>query len=265
MVPDMGVAPPVYQPAGFLSASAEDLAHYAIAQLNGGRYGERTILSEQGIAQLHHPAVPVGALRSAVPNASYGMGWVIGPTNDVPTVWHNGDTGRFHATLILAPERALGVVLLANASGLEHLVVVDETARGVLGLLTGRSSATSPSNRTVFRLIYWVALLSPALLLIGIARGWQRWRRGNSETLVNPPRGRRRRVRRILWMVIPNLGLALFFMFGMPQLTGMPLSAFRVFYPDLGVAWIAVMTIGIAWSVIYAALLGRSDKGRSTP
>ncbi|MFM9884650.1 MAG: serine hydrolase domain-containing protein [Burkholderiales bacterium] len=265
MVPDMGAAPPAYQPAGFLSASAEDMAHYAIAQLNGGRYGEQRILSEQGITQMHYAAVPLGALQSATPNTHYGMGWVIGPTNDVPTVWHNGDTGRFHATLILAPERGLGIVLLANASGLEHLVAVDETARGVLSLLTGRSPAASPSNRIVFRFVYWVLLLFPVLLLVGIARGWQRWRRGDFDPRFDQVRGQRKRVRRILWMVIPNLAAALFFMFAMPQLTGLPLSGFRILYPDLGAAWMAVMIIGIGWSVIYTVLVARSPRGRPTP
>ena len=62
------------------------------------------------------------------------------------------------------------------------------------------------------------------------------------------------------------LAIALFFMFGMPPLTGLPLSAFRIFYPDLGVAWMAVTVIGIAWSVIFTALvlLGRNSSGPST-
>ena len=38
---------------GFLISSAADMAHYLIAQLNGGRYGEATVLSPDGIARLH--------------------------------------------------------------------------------------------------------------------------------------------------------------------------------------------------------------------
>lgn len=66
-------------------------------------------------------------------------------------------------------------------------------------------------------------------------------------------------------MVIPNLAAALFFMFAMPQLTGLPLSGFRILYPDLGAAWMAVMIIGIGWSVIYTVLVARSPRGRPTP
>ncbi len=35
--------PPVYAPTGSLMASAEDLAHYAIAHLDDGRYGDAAI------------------------------------------------------------------------------------------------------------------------------------------------------------------------------------------------------------------------------
>ena len=44
-------------PSGQLICSAEDMAHYLIANLNGGRYGDAQILSDAGIAELHRPAV----------------------------------------------------------------------------------------------------------------------------------------------------------------------------------------------------------------
>jgi len=50
--------PPSGVPAGFLIASIEDMTHYAVAQLNDGRYGDTSILSPQGIAELHSPAIP---------------------------------------------------------------------------------------------------------------------------------------------------------------------------------------------------------------
>ncbi len=44
-------------PAGFLVSSAEDMTHYLVAQMNGGRFGSATVLSSAGIATLHAPAV----------------------------------------------------------------------------------------------------------------------------------------------------------------------------------------------------------------
>ncbi len=44
-------------PAGFLLSSAEDMAHYLIAHINCGQYGEVSVLSPAGVAELHRPAV----------------------------------------------------------------------------------------------------------------------------------------------------------------------------------------------------------------
>lgn len=254
MVADIGVEPPAYLPAGFVSASVEDMSRYAVAQLNGGRYSNAAVLSAQGIAQLHHPAIAVGEIHAGLENTYYGMGWVIGPINGMPAIWHNGDTGRYHAMLIMAPERSTGIILLANASGLEHLVAVDDIAKGVLSLLNHQPPPAS-SLALLFRALYWAVLLTPLLLVIGIARGWQRWQRGDFAAIENQPNGRRKQMRRILLMVIPNLAVALFFMFGMPRLTGLPISAFRILYPDLGYALIVGIVIGIVWSGVYTALV----------
>ena len=254
MVADIGVEPPAYLSAGFVSASVEDLSHYAMAQLNEGRYGNASVLSARGIAQLHHPEIPVGEIHATLKNTAYGMGWVVGPINGTPAIWHNGDTGRYHAMLIMAPERGLGVVLLANASGLEYLIAVDDIAKGVLSLLHQESPPES-SLALLVRAIYWAVLLTPLLLLIGIARGWRRWRRGDFAALANAPHVSRTPLPRILWMVIPNLAVALFFMFGLPRLSGLPLSAFRILYPDIAYALMASMAIGIGWSVVYTALI----------
>src|SRR5207249_8810248 len=60
-------------PAGYLISSAEDMTHYLIAQMNGGRFGSTSILSSAGIATMHAPA----ALREGGRDY-YGMGWVNG-------------------------------------------------------------------------------------------------------------------------------------------------------------------------------------------
>ena len=45
-------------PAGYLIASAEDMTHYVVSQLNGGQYEGASVLSSGGIGELHRPAVP---------------------------------------------------------------------------------------------------------------------------------------------------------------------------------------------------------------
>ena len=45
-------------PAGFIISSAEDMAHYLIAQLNGGRYQANAVLSPEGIASCRPSRLP---------------------------------------------------------------------------------------------------------------------------------------------------------------------------------------------------------------
>ena len=51
-------------PSGQLISSAEDMAHYLIAHLNGGRYKDVQILSPEGIAELHRRRPKPSAGRS---------------------------------------------------------------------------------------------------------------------------------------------------------------------------------------------------------
>src|SRR3990172_2052880 len=95
---DERAMPPSSLPAGALIASAEDMSHYLIAQLNDGRYGDTSVLSPQGIAELHTPAIPFG-------QGYYAMGWAAGTMDGTALVNHNGDTGRFHAYIMLMPEQ----------------------------------------------------------------------------------------------------------------------------------------------------------------
>ena len=66
-------------PAGYLIASAEDMTHYLIAQLNGGRYRGTSVLSSAGISELHQPAV-----QTPKEGTAYGMGWFVCLLNDIP-------------------------------------------------------------------------------------------------------------------------------------------------------------------------------------
>ena len=98
------------------------MSHYAIAQLNDGRYGDTSILSPQGVAELHAPVIP------AWEDTHYAMGWVIGTWDGVPAVWHGGTDVSNLSMLILMPERGSGVVLLSNANGFEQSNQVDQIA-----------------------------------------------------------------------------------------------------------------------------------------
>jgi CubicO group peptidase (beta-lactamase class C family) len=97
-------------PSGHLISTAEDLAHYLVAHLNGGRYEDSSLLSKDRMAQLYQPTEARGSIKS-----SYDRGWVVKDIPDIGrVVWHGGDLPHFHAEVWLLPESGWGVALLMN-------------------------------------------------------------------------------------------------------------------------------------------------------
>jgi CubicO group peptidase (beta-lactamase class C family) len=95
------------------------MAHYLIAQLNGGAYGENQIVSPAGMAALHS----AGAQMS--PSSSYGMGWVIHNQGGLTKIEHNGDTSNFHSNMLLLPEEQIGIVALSNIGGATNAAAIN--------------------------------------------------------------------------------------------------------------------------------------------
>lgn len=91
-------------PAGAVSASALEMANYAIFQLGDGTYDGQQIVSQDMLAAMH--TVQIG---------DYAMGWVVGEHAGYKTVWHNGSMDGFGALVGLVPSENLGVVALMNA------------------------------------------------------------------------------------------------------------------------------------------------------
>jgi len=232
-----GVYPPAYLSTGLLSASVEDLTHYAIAQLNEGKYGEQTILSKDRMTELHTPGISMGA-----GDYHYAMGWAVGTTDGIHIIKHNGDIISYHSIVMLEPESKWGVVLLANASGFEQIMQIDDMAEGVMELLNNKQPARV-SLPFMFRLLYWGVLLTPLLQLVGIVRGLLHVQSG----LVIQPWG-------VVVTVVLNLVVAFLYLFKIPGLVPFPLSSLLVFYPELGYGLIASAFLGFGWSTAYPVL-----------
>ena len=220
-------------PSGGLIASAEDMSHYIIAQLNEGTYGDMAVLSPQGIEELHAPAVAIG------PDANYAIGWNSGTVEGMPTIWHGGNLGNFAAFVIMTPDLESGIVLLANISGYETYDQIAQVALGVHSLLNGRLAAPIVKPPFYFRFLYWAILLTPLLQILGIVIVWRK--RQSIKGWV------------VILVVILNLAVVFLF-FELAQLIPFPLSSMLVFFPDLGYGLIAIAAIGIGWSVIYTAI-----------
>jgi CubicO group peptidase (beta-lactamase class C family) len=220
-------------PSGGLIASAEDMSHYVIAQLNEGRYGDMSVLSPQGIEELHAPAVAIG------PDTNYALGWNAGTVDGMPTIWHGGNVGNFAAFIIMTPDLESGIVLLANISGYETYDQIAKVALGVHSLLNGRPAAPIVKPPFYFRFLYWAILLTPLLQILGIVIVWRK----------------RQSIKGWVVILVVILNLAVVFLFlGLAQLIPFPFSSMLVFFPELGYGLIAIAVIGIGWSVIYAAM-----------
>ncbi len=100
-------------PSGQLISCAEDMAHYLIAHLNGGRYGDAKILSGAGIDELHRGAAEY--VEWGVSSGLYGMGWLEIDLGQTKIFSHGGNVPDFSAFMALVPEQKKGVVLLLNA------------------------------------------------------------------------------------------------------------------------------------------------------
>lgn len=139
-----GVPAPTYypydapqMPAGFLIASAEDMAHFLIAQLNGGRFGAATLLSSQGIAAMQAPGAPIGASKD-----TYGLGWRTTTLGGIPVIAHAGDHPNVHTLLFIEPASRRGAVLLLNSQNMvAQFVAFREIEAGVARLLAGQEPA----------------------------------------------------------------------------------------------------------------------------
>ena len=227
-----GPRPPAMVPAGWLISSVEDMTYYVIAHLNDGRYGDTSILSSQGIAELHAPAMPERGIQ-------YAMGWGVGMLDGMSIIAHAGDDGRFHSSVFMMPDRNSGIVLLANASGFEQQAQVDGIARGVLNILNGKPA--EPASVDISSgIIHWAVVLTPLLQILGIVLVWRNRKSAGKW--------------RAVLTVILNLAVVILlgFLLQMAQVTD-ALSSLVVLYPDYGYSLIAGGILGIG-SVIYAVM-----------
>jgi len=99
-------------PAGALSTTANDMAAFMIAHLQGGRFGDARILQEATVQEMHAQHF------SHDPRVSgYAHGFMELHLNGQRLLAHGGDTLLFHSLLVLLPERNVGLFVSFNGMG----------------------------------------------------------------------------------------------------------------------------------------------------
>ena len=228
-------------PAGYLISSAEDMAHYLIAQLNDGQYRGAEVLSPSGTAELHRPAVPTPEA-----DTSYGMGWFVGPVNGIPAVFHQGETFNYHANIVLMPGSHQGVVVLMNAENSVDLFVrgrMGTVAEGVASLLAGQEPPSPPSNTGIF--VVYAALLGVIVLQVGgMIRSAAALRRRRV------PTGRFGWKSRTGLALALNLAWAVLVLVLLPKQFGVPLLTLAQGMPDLAYALLVSGVVALGWGVL---------------
>ena len=104
-------------PAGAISSSINDLSHWVMMQLDGGKYRDKQVVPTSAIAQTRTPNAILGnggVLFNRGHFALYGLGWFLQEYNGRKIVQHTGGVNGFVTSVTLVPEEKLGIIVLTN-------------------------------------------------------------------------------------------------------------------------------------------------------
>ena len=256
-VPDLPV-PGGSLPSGQLIASAEDMGRYLIAHLNGGSGGcagvQVQILSPEGIAELHRPAVDASSFGVS---QQYGMGWYIEQQGQTTIVWHTGMVPDFFTYVALLPDQKKGIVLLLNANHFTMQLTMTEVGAGLVALLAGKPPA--PIRLGAIPWVQRSLLFIPLLQIAGVFATLRRINRWRNDPALRPTRGR-------LWgkhILLPLLTNTLVALTLVPMLSKL-CGFLMLFMPDF--AWLGLVSGSFAffWSIIRTRLM-LTTLGKSSP
>jgi CubicO group peptidase (beta-lactamase class C family) len=101
-----------FTPAGGLASTGDDMAHFMIAHLQDGAYGDARILKKE-TAQLMH-----GTALTILPEVHRMLlGFYEKNRNGHRVIAHAGDLSLFHSELYLYPDDGVGVFIAMNSTG----------------------------------------------------------------------------------------------------------------------------------------------------
>ena len=242
-------------PSGYLIISAEDMAHYLVAQLNDGRYGSLSVLSPQSVTTLHQAAVPTGT-----PEEFYGMGWYAGTQDGEATVFHAGDNANFQTFIFMLPDKKLGVAVMTNVNGMPVRNRADEIARGVAALVQGKQ----PQPHTADTSPLYLLAMGSGYLPVVLSVLWIAW------TAFRFVRRQKKGVpaQRSFWwyfwvIVLPlvvDIVLILTLLVGIPMMWGRSLALMSQYFTDLFTLMILSALALFAWGLVRTVLTLRQAK-----
>jgi CubicO group peptidase (beta-lactamase class C family) len=107
----------ITRPAGSMTTTAADMAHFMLAHLQQGRYGDVALLSPQTTQLMHSPS------ETAPPGFStMAHGFFHDIKNGRTVIGHGGDSVVFHTEFDLLPEEGVGIFYNFNSRGRDNAV-----------------------------------------------------------------------------------------------------------------------------------------------
>ena len=128
-------------PAGDIYLTAEDMARFLGAQLNGGVFNGKRILSEESVRAMHTPRF----------GGTYGFGyWMIRDSTTGDTLIHHGGAIAGQRAFMIGDIKArVGVYYMTNSDFLPDAVPPSELTDAALKLLRGESYVPRPARKGV--------------------------------------------------------------------------------------------------------------------
>ncbi|MGH8202538.1 MAG: serine hydrolase domain-containing protein, partial [Steroidobacteraceae bacterium] len=124
-------------PAGGLSSTAVDMAHFMIAQLEGGSYDGASIMSPQITQLMHTPQS-----RMAPGLNGFDLGFYQENRNGLSIIGHEGDTTSFHSDMHLLLDQHVGFFISLNSVG--EGAATDDVRTGVFRAFLDRYYPYTP-------------------------------------------------------------------------------------------------------------------------
>lgn len=151
-------------PSAGLASSVEDLSHWLIAHLNAGRYRDRSLLTPDGLEQLHRP---VGSSAFE----QYAMGWYVSPAWDAATLSPDGSSlaaptflycggihPAFHGSLEIFPDRGLAFAVVMNTYDATAQTRYEHVDAGIRAILLGNEPGPIAFDEPLVRYLKFIVL-----------------------------------------------------------------------------------------------------------
>ena len=239
-------------PSGQLIASAEDMGHYLIAQLNKDAYRGNVVLSVQGTDLMHQPAVSAGLGDTSM--GFYGMGWFVNEVKGQKIVYHYGEVPDYFSYMALLPDQERAIVLLFNTNEQFYTYALLSASEAAALSLAG-----IPPESTTWPVLPWVlraGLLLPVLQVVMITVSVRRLKTKRLGSFRRPVQLRTW----ILHLVLPILLNLILVAIPVAALASGLFKFLMLFMGDLLSIFVVMGIIALVWIVLRTSIIIKEYK-----